>query len=76
MRKKICLAKPDLDNLPIMASADACQLWGIDGSTLRKNVHQFPQGTIRKMGRDWIVTKDGMASVFGALEARQDSKGN
>jgi len=69
--RKISLAKPDLDKLPIMGSADACKLWGIDSSTLRKRIDQFPKGTIKKMGRDWIVTKDGMAYVFGTLEERK-----
>lgn len=73
MLMNICLAKPNLNDNRIMGSKEACELWGIDSSTLRKQVHRFPDGTIRKMGRDYIVTMDGMASVFGTLAERKHS---
>lgn len=49
----------------IMSSAQACQKWGIDNSTLRKRIDQFPKGTIRKFGKTWVVTSEGMNCVFG-----------
>lgn len=55
----------------IMSSAQACQEWGIDNSTLRKRIDQFPKGTIRKFGKTWVVTSEGMYRVFG--EKRKDS---
>lgn len=72
--KKIALAKPNLDDHRILSSTEACRLWGIDSSSLRKQAHLFPKGTIRKIGRDWIVTVDGMTHVFGTLEERNTSK--
>ena len=72
--RRIRLAKPNLFDERILSSTEACRLWDIDSSTLRKQVHLFPDGTIRKIGRDWIVTFDGMAHVFGLLEERQSRK--
>jgi hypothetical protein len=68
MNKGISLAKPNLDDSRIMSSSEACKIWGIDSSTLRKQIHLFPKGTIRKLGRDWIVTVEGMNHVFGTVE--------
>ncbi len=72
--RRINLAKPNLNDERILSSADACRLWGIDSSSLRKQVHLFPEGTIRKLGRDWIVTFEGMANVFGRYEERKFNK--
>lgn len=74
MYGEIYLAKPDLDDIRIFSSSEACKIWNIDSSTLRKQVHLFPKGTIRKLGRDWIVTKDGMDHVFGTIEYRNKLK--
>nr|WP_318184420.1 helix-turn-helix domain-containing protein [Metabacillus idriensis] len=49
----------------IMSSSQACREWGIDDSTLRKRIDQFPRGTIRKFGKTWVVTSEGMQHVFG-----------
>lgn len=54
-----------LDREDIMSSAEACRKWGISTSTLRMNVEKFPQGTIRKFGKQWVVTEEGMKAVFG-----------
>ncbi|ALS22260.1 helix-turn-helix domain-containing protein [Paenibacillus naphthalenovorans] len=55
----------DLNDPRIMSSAEACEQWGIDDSTLRKAHNRFPIGSIRKFGRDWVVTDFGMNQVFG-----------
>ncbi len=52
----------------ILSSSQACEEWGIDDSTLRKRVHDFPVGSIRKFGRSWVVTRSGMESVFGEIK--------
>jgi hypothetical protein len=63
--RRINLAKPNLNDERILSSAEACRLWGIDSFSLRKIVQLLPEGTIGKLGRDWIVKFDRMANVFG-----------
>ncbi|MDX8289717.1 MULTISPECIES: helix-turn-helix domain-containing protein [Metabacillus] len=64
--------KTNLLDENIMSSAQACKEWGIDDSALRKRVNQFPPGTIRKFGKTWVVTSEGMCRVFG--EKRRNGK--
>ncbi|PFE09470.1 helix-turn-helix domain-containing protein [Bacillus cereus] len=54
-----------LDN-EILSSTDAIEEWGIDGSTLRKRINDFPEGSIRKIGTTYAVTRFGMRCVFGS----------
>ncbi|WP_051317300.1 helix-turn-helix domain-containing protein [Ectobacillus panaciterrae] len=49
----------------ILSSHEAVTEWGINGSTLRKRVKDFPLGTIRKFGTSYAVTREGMIRVFG-----------
>ncbi|QSF43493.1 helix-turn-helix domain-containing protein [Paenibacillus tianjinensis] len=55
----------NLDDERILSAAEACDKWGIENSTLRKAIDRFPKGTIRKFGKQWVVTKYGMDKVFG-----------
>ncbi|WP_234396888.1 helix-turn-helix domain-containing protein [Bacillus massiliglaciei] len=57
--------QPNLYNRNILGSAEACKEWGIEASTLRRRIKDFPEGTIRKFGSSWVVTKEGMYAVFG-----------
>lgn len=57
--------QPNLDSRNILSSSEACKEWGIDSSTLRRRIHDFPHGTIRKFGTSWVVTREGMYVVFG-----------
>lgn len=54
-----------LDN-EILSSTDAIEEWGIDASTLRKRINNFPKGSIRKIGTTYAVTRFGMRCVFGS----------
>ncbi|EOO11226.1 helix-turn-helix domain-containing protein [Bacillus cereus] len=54
-----------LDN-EILSSTNAIEEWGIDASTLRKRINDFPKGTIRKIGTTYAVTRFGMRCVFGS----------
>ncbi|MGE6593641.1 helix-turn-helix domain-containing protein [Bacillus mycoides] len=54
-----------LDN-EILSSTDAIEEWGIDASTLRKRINDFPKGSIRKIGTTYAVTRFGMRCVFGS----------
>ncbi|ASB91170.1 helix-turn-helix domain-containing protein [Bacillus sonorensis] len=61
----------DLSSREILSSQQACEEWGIDSSTLRKRVHDFPVGTIRKFGTTYAVTRAGMCAVFGSSNENQ-----
>ncbi|MBE4941341.1 helix-turn-helix domain-containing protein [Bacillus thuringiensis] len=52
-----------LDN-ETMSSTDAIEEWGIESSTLRKRINDFPKGSIRKIGTTYAVTRFGMRYVF------------
>lgn len=58
----------NLNDPHILASSQACFLWEIHDSSLRKKICQFPEGTIRRLGKSWIVTSEGMQAVFGERE--------
>lgn len=58
----------NLNDPRIMDSKTAIKKWGIDGSTLRKRIKDFPEGTLRKIGTSWAVTVEGMEKVFGKVE--------
>lgn len=49
----------------LMSTKEAAELWGIDESSIRKRIDDFPPGTVRKFGKQWVVTRDGMKKVFG-----------
>lgn len=58
----------DLNNKDIMSTKEAAQRWGLkDDSTIRKRVKDFPPGSIRKFGKQYVVTKEGMEEVFGKI---------
>ncbi|MFK4378608.1 hypothetical protein ABH948_004027 [Bacillus sp. RC218] len=54
-----------LDN-EILSSTDAIEEWGIEASTLRKRIKDFPKGSIRKISTTYAVTRFGMRCVFGS----------
>lgn len=61
-----------LDDPRIMDSATAAEKWGIDSSYIRHIIDQFPPGTIRKFGKQWVVTVEGMYYVFGMPKKKGD----
>lgn len=49
-----------------MSTKEAAIRWGYkDDSSIRKKIVQFPYGTARKFGKQWVVTKEGMEKIFG-----------
>lgn len=56
----------------LMSTREAAEIWGLDESSIRKRIHDFPPGTVRKFGKQWVVTRDGMKKVFG--EPRKGTK--
>lgn len=55
----------NLDNPQIMSASEAAKRWGLNDSRLRQKIDDFPKGTIRKFGKQWVVTESGMNKVFG-----------
>jgi hypothetical protein len=55
----------DLDDPSIMSASDAAKQWGITDSRIRQVTDKFPKGTIRKLGKQWVVLERGMKAVFG-----------
>lgn len=48
-----------------MSGSEAAERWNIDPSNIRLRHQEFPEGTIRKFGKSWVVTEEGMYAVFG-----------
>ncbi|MCO7127839.1 helix-turn-helix domain-containing protein [Sporolactobacillus shoreicorticis] len=61
--------KLDLNKLPIYSGSEASLLWGKDRfyvkTIMQQHPERFPKGTIRKIGKTWIVTQEGMEEVTG-----------
>jgi hypothetical protein len=61
--------KINLNDPDIMASVEASQLWGKSDDYVRqmyrKYPDKFPEGSIRKFGKQLIVTREGMEAVTG-----------
>ena len=49
----------------LMSTKEAAERWRIDESYIRRKIFEFPPGTTRKFGKQWVVSKAGMESVFG-----------
>jgi len=49
----------------LMSTKEAAEIWGLDESTIRKRIDDFPSGTVRKFGKQWVVSRKGMEKVFG-----------
>lgn len=66
------MSKANLNDPSIMAASEATRKWGLDESSLRKRIESFPEGTIRKFGKQWVVTEEGMTVVFGIKKEKDD----
>lgn len=52
----------------LIGSQEACKLWGLNESTLRKAVvygKLVPDVDIKKFGRQWVVTLAAMEREYG-----------
>ncbi|GAX00772.1 helix-turn-helix domain-containing protein [Secundilactobacillus silagei] len=62
----------DLNNHDIMSSSEAARRWhkadDYVRQAYRKTPWRFPEGTIRKFGKQLIVTRHGMEVVTGLTE--------
>ena len=63
------LVNTPFDNL--ISFKDATDLWGLNESTLRKNISygRLKEGTdVMKFGKQWIITKDAMIRLYGKVK--------
>lgn len=64
----------DLNDSNIMSAKEASKIWGLhEGfvrTHMRNNRKPFPAGTIRKFGKQWVVTTRGMESITGIKDPR------
>ncbi|KRL17950.1 hypothetical protein FD12_GL001123 [Lentilactobacillus rapi DSM 19907 = JCM 15042] len=63
----------DLDDPDIMSSSEAAKRWNKADDYVRqmyrKTPWKFPRGSIRKFGKQLVVTRRGMEMVTGVTEA-------
>jgi peptide methionine sulfoxide reductase MsrA len=68
----------DLNDRDIMSSIEAARRWKKADDYVRqiyrKNPKRFPDGTIRKFGKQLVVTRHGMEVVTGETEPEARSK--
>jgi Helix-turn-helix domain len=57
----------------LLSTKEASEFWGIDESTIRKRIDDFPHGTVRKFGKQWVVTREGMKKVFGKMKSEKNA---
>lgn len=67
--------KINLDSKDIMTAAEAAKIWSVSESYVRKTLNQspdkFPKGTVRKFGKQWVVTTEGMEAATGEVDPRK-----
>lgn len=69
----------NLDDPNIMDAKEASKIWGHAENYVRlimkQNPERFPKGTIRKFGKQWVVTTEGMEAVTGVKDPRLQLSG-
>ncbi|AMV62371.1 Hypothetical protein ADU72_1845 [Pediococcus damnosus] len=72
--------KLDLNDEDYMGSHEASVMWGKQKDYVRtiynKYPKRFPEGTIRKFGKQLIVTREGMEAVTGIKKSELVDKNN
>ena len=70
--------KINLNSKDILSASDAAKIWGVSESyvriTLKQTPKKFPPGTIRKIGKQWVVTTEGMEAATGRKDPRKRNK--
>ena len=66
---------PNLDNPNIMSAREAGEIWGLSEGYVRVHMREaresFPPGTIRKFGKQWVITTRGMEFMTGRKDPRK-----
>lgn len=69
------MVRIDLNSPEIMDAKEASVVWGHAENYVRLIMKQspdrFPKGTIRKFGKTWVVTVEGMEAVTGIKDPRK-----
>ena len=69
------MVRIDLNSPDIMDAKEASKIWGHAENDVRlfvkQNPNKFPEGTIRKFGKQWVVTTEGMEAVTGVEDPRK-----
>lgn len=59
-----------------MDAQEASKIWGHAENYVRlfvkQNPDKFPKGTIRKFGKQWVVTTEGMEAITGVKDPRKN----
>nr|WP_236671797.1 helix-turn-helix domain-containing protein [Enterococcus sp. BWB1-3] len=65
--KSVATDKIDLDKLEIYSAAEAAKILGKEKSYIRqiyaKYPDRFPPGSVRKVGREYLVTKEAIEAL-------------
>ncbi len=73
MSQHINLNSPD-----IMDAQEASRIWGHAENYvrvfIRQNPDKFPDGSVRKIGKQWVVTTEGMEAITGVKDPRTQDK--
>lgn len=67
----------NLNSKDIMDAKEASMIWGHAENYVRRmyitNPERFPEGSIRKFGKQWIVTTAGMEAITGKKDPRKEN---
>lgn len=68
----------NLDSPDIMDAQEASRIWGHAENYvrvfIRQNPDKFPAGSVRKIGKQWVVTTEGMEAITGVKDPRKQDK--
>ena len=69
------MVKLNLDDPNIMAANKKTKIWGHTENYVRlfmkQNPDKFPKGSIRKFGKQWVVTTEGLEAITGVKDPRK-----
>lgn len=70
------MVRINLNSPDIMDAKEASKIWGHAENYVRlfykQNPNKFPEGSIRKFGKQWVVTTEGMEAITGIKDPRKD----
>lgn len=63
----------NLNDETILTLSEAAQKWDLSASSVRRKIKDFPAGTARKFGTQWVVLEAGMLEVFGPIMIEEET---
>lgn len=63
----------NLNDETILTLSEAAQKWDLSASSVRRKIKDFPEGTARKFGTQWVVLEAGMLQVFGPIMIEEET---